>query len=111
MTQNNIKVAVTGGIGSGKSTVAEIIARQGYKVVSCDKIYSGLLSEGIFNAAYTAEFGAVLDENGKVDRKKLAAAVFGDEGKLRRLNEITHTKIIEKALEETDCFLRGAFVV
>ncbi len=101
MTQNNIKVAVTGGIGSGKSTVAEIIARQGYKVVSCDKIYSGLLSEGIFNAAYTAEFGAVLDENGKVDRKKLAAAVFGDEGKLRRLNEITHTKIIEKALEET----------
>ena len=46
MTQNNLKIAITGGIGSGKSTVGSIIAEQGYTVVSCDKIYYQLLKEG-----------------------------------------------------------------
>ena len=48
MKQNNIKIAVTGGIGSGKSAVANIIKEQGYAVFSCDEIYNELLRDEAF---------------------------------------------------------------
>lgn len=101
MTRNNVKIAITGGIGSGKSTVAEIISGQGYKVVSCDKVYGGLLERGEFTAEIESEFGDISDD-GKVDRKKLAAKVFCDKAKIKRLNEITHPKIMQNALSEME---------
>ena len=91
MTQNNVKIAITGGIGSGKSTVAEIIAKQGYTVISCDAIYSRLLSDKEFVNVLSAEFGDILTEEGTLDRKRLSTVVFSDKAKLAKLNEITHT--------------------
>lgn len=96
MKRNNIKIAITGGIGSGKSSVAEIIAAEGYPVFSCDKIYSELLSDGDFLFEIERSFpGAV--KNGKLDRKRLSAEVFGDEEKLKKLNALTHGKILNAA--------------
>ncbi|MDE6000903.1 MAG: dephospho-CoA kinase [Clostridia bacterium] len=43
--QSNLKVAITGGIGSGKSTVGGIIAGLGYNVLSCDDIYRNILKD------------------------------------------------------------------
>mgnify|MGYP001032811519 CR=1 FL=1 len=100
MTQNNVKIAITGGIGSGKSTVAEIIAKQGYKVISCDAIYSRLLSDKEFVNVLSAEFGDILTEEGTLDRKRLSTVVFSDKAKLAKLNEITHPAIMERALKE-----------
>lgn len=98
MMQNNIKIAITGGIGSGKSTVASIIAEQGYQVISCDDVYRRLLESEAVVELLAKEFGNIINF-GKLDRKKLADIVFCDEKKLQRLNEITHPLIMEQTFK------------
>jgi len=102
MTQSKIKIAVTGGIGSGKSAVCKIIGECGYKVFSCDKIYADLLTEKDFLVKLKNELGEEYFSCGKLDRKKLSAAVFSDENLLKKLNGLTHPAIIEKALSLMD---------
>lgn len=99
MTQNKkVKIAVTGGIGSGKSTVMKHIAEKGYRTFSCDEIYKDLLKESDFVKKITDSFGDVLDSFGNLDRKRLSKIVFGDEVKLHKLNSITHPAIMERAI-------------
>lgn len=94
MKRNSIKIAVTGGIGSGKTTVCNIIKDKGYSVFSCDEIYAELLNGGKFTADIVKEFGSdILNGSGGIDRKKLANYVFNNEEKLKILNAITHPKI------------------
>lgn len=104
MTQSNLKIAITGGIGSGKSRVAEIIKREGYPVFSCDEIYGELLKDKIFLNILVNNFGNILDYNGELDRKKLSAIVFSDSRKLKLLNELTHSEIMGEALKRTENF-------
>ncbi len=92
------KIAICGGIGNGKSTVAEIIKSRGFSVFSCDEIYNNLLDSGYFNEIFLREFGDVFTD-GNVDRTKLSAIVFSDRNKLRQLTKITNEKIIENAIE------------
>ena len=100
MMQNNTKIAVTGGIGSGKTTVCKIIKEQGYTVISCDEIYSRLLCNISFLNSLAAEFGNILNSDGTLSRKKLAEIVFSDKDKLTRLNEITHPEIMKEAIKQ-----------
>lgn len=95
MTRNNLKIAITGGIGSGKSTVASVISELGYPVISCDNVYGQLLESEMFIKSLEKEFGEII-HCGKLDRKKLADIVFSDEKKLQRLNDITHPLIMEE---------------
>lgn len=95
--QSNIKVAITGGIGSGKTTVAEIIAEQGYHVVSCDEIYKNFLHDKKFVKLLSTEFDCIV-KNGEIDRKKLSEIVFNDAEKLKKLNSVTHPVIMQNAL-------------
>lgn len=99
MTQSNLKIAITGGIGSGKSTVSKFIKERGYSVISCDEIYDELLCDKSFLKTLSSEFGGILNSEGMLDRKKLSIIVFGDKAKLKRLNEITHPLIINKAIK------------
>lgn len=101
MTQSNCKFAITGGIGSGKSTVAEIIRRQGYVVFSCDAIYNELLCNHEFLNKIILEFGDVIDENGTLDRSKLSEKVFNDEETLEKLNSITHPAIMKEVFNRS----------
>lgn len=94
--KQNKKIAITGGIGSGKSTVMKILQNKGYKVYSCDEVYSVLITERAFLAKLCAEFGNILDNNDGLDRKKLSEIVFSDANKLKRLNELTHPAIYQK---------------
>ncbi len=101
MKQSKLKIAVTGGIGSGKSTVCKIIKGMGYPVFSCDEIYAGLLNDGHFTKDFINEFGSgILDADGNLNRRKLSELVFDDQEKLDRLNKITHPKIFEKMFSE-----------
>lgn len=100
MMQNSIKIAITGGIGSGKSTVADIIREQGYDVLSCDDIYKQLLKDKNFVKKLAVEFGDILTEEQELDRRKLSAVVFSDKQKLIKLNNLTHPQIMKKAFEE-----------
>lgn len=100
MKQNKIRIAVTGGIGSGKSTVCKIIHSLGYPVYSCDEVYKSVLRDGQTVAELVKEFGEqILNFDGSLNRPALSAIVFGDEEKLKNLNNITHPKIFKKLFE------------
>ncbi len=91
-------VALTGGIGSGKSSVLREFERLGAEVMDADKISHNIMKRG--KAAYNetvAKFGGeILDSNGEIDRKKLAKIVFCDKDKLKLLNGITHRLIYKE---------------
>lgn len=93
-------VALTGGIGSGKSTVGEIFTQLGALVVDSDQLARDVLvrgSEG-FNDV-VAEFGDQILKNGDIDRSILGDIVFRDRTKLIKLESITHP-LIRKAFKE-----------
>jgi len=98
----SLKVALTGGIASGKSTVLRMFQQLGAKVLDCDKIAKALTRKG--NRGYkriVEEFGeGILDEEGRIDRRKLAKLVFFDEEKRRRLNALIHPLVYEKLKEK-----------
>ncbi|HEY7855819.1 MAG TPA: dephospho-CoA kinase [Terriglobales bacterium] len=90
-----LRLAVTGGLCSGKSTVAERLRQHGCPVLDADAIGRGLL-EGAAKPALVAEFGEqILDPRGLVDSGRIAALVFGPESNPARaaLNRIMHPPI------------------
>lgn len=101
MKQNSLKFAITGGIGSGKSTVAEIIKRKGYAVFSCDEIYKELLLDAEFKAKLSLNFDGIINADGSLDRSKLSEIVFNDKSALKRLNALTHPAIIEEVFKKS----------
>lgn len=88
-------IGLTGGIASGKSTVARMLAARGATVVDADLLAREVVEPGTPGLAeIVAEFGeGVLDADGHLDRAALAAVVFADEGRRRRLEAITHPRI------------------
>ncbi len=87
-------IGLTGGIGSGKSTVAAILAEMGAKVIDADKVAHEVFipgTEGYREVVKT--FGKdILVENGEIDRKKLGAKVFNNPQALEKLNSIIHPR-------------------
>jgi len=83
---------LTGGIASGKSAVAARLRERGVPVIDADQLARDAVTKGSPGlAAVVAAFGeGVLAEDGALDRKKLAALVFGDEPKRAALNAIVH---------------------
>lgn len=100
--KQNKKIAVTGGIGSGKSTVMKIIAGKGYPIFSCDEIYSQLTSDRDFLNILHHSFGDILNGDGTLDRKKLSEIVFNNPAKLAELDKITHPAIYKEMFRMAD---------
>jgi dephospho-CoA kinase len=96
-----VKVALTGGIGSGKSTVAAQLAQRGAIVVDADAIAREVVESGQpALAEIVAEFGPeVLQTDGHLNRARLAELVFADETRLARLNAIMHPRIAARSVE------------
>lgn len=90
-----LRVGLTGGIGSGKSTVSERLAALGAVILDADKAARAVVEPGTPGLAQIAEaFGpSVLAPDGSLDRAKLAEIVFADESALAKLNAITHPLI------------------
>lgn len=95
---------LTGGIASGKSTVGARFRARGLPVIDADALAREVVEKGTPGLAEIVQtFGAeVLFEDGTLDRKKLAAVVFGDDAKRRALNAIVHPKITALGLERAD---------
>lgn len=93
-------VALTGGIGSGKSTVGQIFAQLGAIVVDSDQLARDVLERGSigFNEV-VAKFGDEILKNGEIDRQLLASIVFKDPTKRTELEQITHP-LIRKTFAE-----------
>jgi dephospho-CoA kinase len=90
-------LAITGGFGTGKTTVAGYFRRFGARVVDADKIVHNLLKSG--SAVYKKiiiGFGrGILKKDKSIDRASLAKAVFGDRKLLNKLNKIIHPQVIK----------------
>lgn len=108
-----MKVALTGGIGSGKSTVSRMLAERGAWIVDADAIAREVVQPGEPALAEIADsFGAgVLLEDGSLDRARMAEIVFADPDRLARLNAITHPRIAERSAERIAAAPAGAVVV
>lgn len=87
-------VGLTGGIGAGKSTVAELFARLGALVIDADQLARMAIERGSDGFAdVLLRFGDEVIINGDVDRKKLAEIVFSDEKARRDLEAIIHPRV------------------
>lgn len=94
-------VALTGGIGSGKSTVAARFAEHGVPVVDADRIAREVVEPGEPALAALAErFGpAILHPDGSLDRAALAGIVFADDAARRDVERITHPRVAARIAE------------
>ncbi len=95
-------IGLTGGIATGKTTVAKMFASLGAKVIDADRISHRLMDEDEkLKKMLTSTFGKdILDEKGRIKRKELAALTFGNPAALRRLNKIMHPAIISRIKKE-----------
>ncbi|MFO0842238.1 MAG: dephospho-CoA kinase [Gemmataceae bacterium] len=94
-------IGLLGGIGSGKSAAAEEFARRGARVINADALGHEALVQPAIRDAIVARWGeGVLDEQRRVDRRRLAAVVFREEGARRELEALTHPFIRRRAEEE-----------
>ena len=92
-------IAVTGGIGSGKSTLLKIFNDLGYVTLSADAIYADLLRNNQFVELVSETVGVKPKKEGSVltlDREKISEKVFADKSVLNKLDELTHTAIMEE---------------
>ena len=100
-------IAITGGIGSGKSLLTDYFASLGYAVLSADEIYSDLLKDEYFVKGICDAVGvrAVL-MNGRytLDRKAVAEKVFGNPAERKKLDDFTHGAIMREMFSRAnDC--------
>jgi dephospho-CoA kinase len=95
-------IGLTGGIGTGKSVVAEMLREQGAEILNADLVgHEAYLPGAPAYEAIVAEFGPdVVAGDGTIDRKKLGPIVFADPAKLALLNAITHPRMKEMMREK-----------
>ena len=104
-----MKVAIFGGIGSGKSTAAKIIKDLGYNVYDCDAIYAEIMQDKDYIAKIKEVFpSAVID--GAIDRKALGNIVFNDKNELTKLNSIAHPIVRERINELSKQSINDVFI-
>ncbi|MBK9698355.1 MAG: dephospho-CoA kinase [Propionibacteriaceae bacterium] len=108
-----LRVGLTGGIGSGKSAVADLLAGHGAVIIDADQLAREVVEPGTPGLrAVAAEFGAVvLTAEGRLDRAALAAVVFSDPQARARLERIVHPAVRELAAERELSAPPGSIVV
>lgn len=86
-------VVLTGGIASGKSSVARILKQKGYEIIDADEVAHRILQESV--KQIEEKFGNEIVVDNRVDREKLGRIVFSDAVKRKQLEEILHPKIFD----------------
>ena len=104
-----LRVGLTGGIATGKTTVVAMLRELGCRVLEADKIAHQVMEPG--GAAYdevVLEFGrGILTSEGFVDRKKLGPIVFADPARLARLNAIVHPPVLAEQSRQLAAIEKG----
>ena len=97
-------IGITGGIASGKSTVTDFLRQQGYQVIDADQVVHELQEPGgrLYQALLSAFGSAILQEDGRLDRPKLGAMIFGDPELLAQSSQIQNQIIREELADRRD---------
>lgn len=108
-----MRVGLTGGVASGKSTVSQILRELGALVIDADALAREVVDKGTPGLdAVVAEFGEeLLTEDGELDRAAMGRLVFGDDEARRRLESIVHPLVFERIVEIEQQAASGALVV
>jgi dephospho-CoA kinase len=108
-----MRVGLTGGVASGKSTVSELLAELGAVVIDADLLAREVVARGTEGLAeIVAAFGpGVLTPEGDLDRPAMGALVFADEAKRRTLEAIIHPRVRARGAEIEAAAPDGAVVV
>lgn len=101
-----LKVGLTGGLACGKTFVGEVLAGYGCLLIQADELGHQVLEPG--GEAYdkvVGEFGPeILGPGGRIDRRRLAALVFGSPDRLERLNSLVHPPVVRREEQLTAAF-------
>lgn len=99
-----LKVGLTGGIASGKSTVCDRLAEHGFRVIDADLVAHGLIRkrQSCFDPVVAAFGTRILDADGEIDRNRLGRVVFNDPARLQELNALVHPEVMRSILEQLD---------
>ncbi|MCY7220540.1 dephospho-CoA kinase [Streptococcus cristatus] len=97
-------IGITGGIASGKSTVTEFLRQQGYKVIDADQVVHELQEPGgrLYQALLSTFGSAILQEDGRLDRPKLGAMIFGNPDLLAQSSQLQNEIIREELAHRRD---------
>ena len=97
-------IGITGGIASGKSTVTEFLRQQGYQVIDADQVVHELQEPGerLYQALLSTFGSAILQEDGRLDRPKLGAMIFGNPELLAQSSQIQNQIIREELAGRRD---------
>ena len=97
-------IGITGGIASGKSTVTEFLRQQGYKVIDADQVVHELQEPGgrLYQALLSTFGSSILQEDGRLDRPKLGAMIFGNPELLAQSSQIQNQIIREELAGRRD---------
>ena len=97
-----LRYGLTGGIASGKSTVAGMLRELGFPVIEADRLAHQVMELGqpAYNQVVSVFGDAILDSDKRVNRSSLAAIVFNDHEKLTQLNGIIHPEVEEELLRQ-----------
>src|SRR5690348_11466281 len=95
-------VGLTGGIASGKTTVAKIFESLGIPIIDADELAREIVLPGTFGlSALVSELGEqILNADGSLNRERVAEIVFGNEQARKRINEITHPLIAQASQQK-----------
>ena len=97
-------IGITGGIASGKSTVTEFLRQQGYQVIDADQVVHELQEPGerLYQALLSTFGSSILQEDGRLDRPKLGAMIFGNPEFLAQSSQIQNQIIREELAGRRD---------
>ncbi len=104
------KVGITGGIGSGKSSLCELFAQKGVAIYNSDAKAKELMSSEQLQKAISERFGAQAYCDGVLNRQYLAERVFNNDEELKALNAIVHPAVVEDFKRWTDS-QDGAYII
>lgn len=99
-----LRVGLTGGIATGKSTVCDRLAEHGFRVIDADRVAHRLIRNGqpCFDPVVAAFGTRILDADGEIDRNILGQVVFNDPARLQELNALVHPEVIRSIPEQLD---------
>ena len=107
-------LGITGGVGSGKSRILDILQRDyGFHVIQADQVAKGLMEPGMegYHAVVDYLGPSVLNEDRSLDRAVMADIIFHDPVKRRRVDELTHPLVWKAAMKEAREAREGRVVI